>query len=382
MLFLFFLSAQTLKSQFLSDEDVSIKEKDLREIFQSPILFSDNYLYQNSKTKISSYVSTGDSYLSSSGGKNFQLIEDQDGYGVILESNPSDQLSFVLNPSASIQNVNPLNGTQSTIFTFGSISPLLNNFDAANSASLSWKLDNFTAKGWINQSSIFNNWQTYNVMTEGFGTELSYKSQQQTLFSISLSNNLNRYGMMIPDWSYMYSQSDSLCALRVEQPIHNTPLTLWTEGSFDRATALSGFETTNYSYGWTLPSVKGGLNWVVNSKGYVSIGASSSKLLFNQGWGYENFSDLFGEWKQSVSSKATLNFGTDFQDCNYTAGSQELLYTDQGSRLYISFGPQVKLSKDFSARLDMKYLLGEPDLKYEALQIPNRYFIFSVQGKF
>lgn len=145
---------------------------------------------------------------------------------------------------------------------------------------------------------------------------------------------------------------------------------------------MSGFENLNYYYGWSISSVKSGLNWSVDRNSLFSIGASSSELLYTQGYGSENFKDIFGEWKQKVSSKAALNLGTDFQDCNYTAGSQSLLDTDQGSRLFLSIGPQVQLSKDFSARLDMKYRLGDPNLKYEALQIPERYFLFSVQGKF
>ncbi|WP_048810211.1 hypothetical protein [Candidatus Methylacidiphilum infernorum] len=381
-LFVVLLFPRMLNSQSLLDEDMDIKEKDLREIFQTPILFSDNEIYQSSRTRIFSRVSTGDTQFNSSGGKNFQLIEDQGGYGLTFESKPADHFSFVISPSTSIQNVDPLNGTQAPIFRLAASSPLLNNLNTVNSASLSWELDGLSTKAWINQSSTFNNWQTYNVMTEGSGIDLSYKSPLQTSFSLSLSNSLNEYGMVIPDWSYIYNQSDSLLSVRVEQAIRNTPLTFWTEGSFNQATALSSFEALNYNYGWTMPSLREGINWAVNSKGYVTVGTSFSKLVFDQGLGYENFNDFFGEWKQVVSSKASLNFGTDFQDCKYTAGSQELLYTDQGSRLYLSFGPQVQLSKDFSARLDMKYLLGEPDMKYESLQIPNRYFLFSVQGKF
>ncbi|CAI9085978.1 hypothetical protein A7K73_10085 [Candidatus Methylacidiphilum fumarolicum] len=378
----FLLFSQTLKGQSLYDDEFPIKERDLRAIFQSPILFSDNSLYQNSKTRIFSNFSSGNSNFVSSGGKNFELVEYQDSYGITFESRPTESLSVVLSPSTAIQNVAPLSGGQAAIFPFGSLSPMIGNLMSTNSASMSWNLDQFSAKGWINQTSTFNNWQTYEFMTEGTGMDFSYHAKTLTTFSISVANNFNQYGMMIPNWSYLYNQSDSLLAVRMEQPIKNTPLTFWTESSIDKNTAMSGFENLNYYYGWSISSVKSGLNWSVDRNSLFSIGASSSELLYTQGYGSENFKDIFGEWKQKVSSKAALNLGTDFQDCNYTAGSQSLLDTDQGSRLFLSIGPQVQLSKDFSARLDMKYRLGDPNLKYEALQIPERYFLFSVQGKF
>lgn len=341
----------------------------LRNAIRQPMVFADSGLHEPASTTVSPRI-TSSSLYDPSGFS--QSVED--AYGLSVEHRPSENLSLRLTPEVGYQRVQQL--------TNGEAGPnvgMSDNLDSSGRAELAWKPSpEVGATAWWQDGCLDNYWQSSFVQNGSSGANLQYRPSTGTLCALSFGQQQGNVNTAEGSSRFQSVQQGGDWGLSLEQRLGTLPLSLWGNGSlqWNEMTATTGF------YGSSGPELGTGLRLQPTAGQSWNVGIGASQLAFAGGGGQESIHTVFTEWKQELSSAAAFRIGANYQDAKYLPGFGDLPYSDQGNRVYLSVGPQVRLSRNLDARLDMAYRLGQPDLRTEVLQIPDRWLLFSVQGHF
>ncbi|MDD4932580.1 MAG: hypothetical protein PHO89_03840 [Methylacidiphilaceae bacterium] len=341
----------------------------LREAIKRPMVFADPSLRDQAILSVSPQVISSSSYDPSG----FSRSEEDD-FGVVVEHRPWESLSLRLTPELGYQRVHQLTNGEA-----GSNFGTCDNLNTTSRAELAWKPGSeWEATGWWQKGWLENYWQSYFAQNGSSGAALQYRPSHGTQCALNFSQEQGTTNSVDAFNRLPFAQQGGDCGLSLGQRLGTLPLSLWGNSSlqWNDVAAATG------SYGSSGPEIGTGIRVEPTAQQSWNVGVSASQLAFTGGKGQESIQSIFTEWKQELSSAASLRFGANYQEAAYQPGIADLSYSDQGNRFYLSAGPQVRLTRNLDARLDMAYRLGQPDLRTDVLQIPDRWLLFSVQGHF
>lgn len=350
------------------EEPTGKAAEQLRNAIRQPMVFADPSLRGGAAAAISPEISSSSAYDPSG----FAQSE-EDTYGLKVERRAWESLSLRLTPEVGYQRVRQLtNGEASNLGTS-------DNLDTSGRAELAWNPSReVAASGWWQDGWLENYWQSSFARNGSSGVNLQYRPSSGTQCALSFAQQQGSARFFDAFNRFQSLRQGGGWGLNLEQRLGTLPLALWGNSGLQ----WNDVSSTACSYGTSGPEFGTGLRLDPTPYQCWNFGVSASQLTFAGGGGQEAIHAIFSEWKQELSSAAAFHVGANYQEATYRPGIADTSYSDQGNRLFLSVGPQVRLTRNLDARLDMAYRLGQPDLRTEVLQIPDRWLLFSVQGHF